>query len=365
MNDAASALISNQPPHMMVLEIKQCLPCDESLWNAPSAEEWHKEYAMRESVPENQFIEVLHSLLNFYHAPRELNELSAMILGGAVLLHIRELGIWKGIHGASRTSGHVGPAEAYGHLASYGPEIHARENQLRFALDVLSDRARQQRVVASTVSSSLWDDSVTIYQLGYLRLHLADPQNTHGIVSYSWRTAFKEMMLVIATEHLGSIDYVAVTATLTWFVDLISSKLTRQYSGAARGDISIYSCITVIKIHMDIWRMVRYSHIHMAELNRHPNLSAAKDAFMSAVARLSDLVMQFPRKENDIAEPDFAQVLSKINRDLYESTGMGSFLITADLFTFLESVAANNGRTDRSSKDIDLQQPYESLSICF
>lgn len=376
--DVLLACVFNTAPHMPLLELKQNMPVDEIIWNARSAEEWQHACLATSANTESPVIDAMHLLINSYNVPTNLNELSSITLSTCLLTSICELSTWKVLY---TTRSRSNPRRHRQHLQHqqprvstdklYGHEIVVREAQLRFAMNVLLDRARNQRMV-NNLSSPMWDLTSTIQQLGYLRLYLPSAQTLHGIVSRDWRSVMNDTMLAIAGEDLGVIEYRPVTLLLNWFSELMLSQIHLQYQTSKKGrgqhikpTESTIGCVALVQAMIDLWRLVKYTSTHEVEISQSPEHALARVSFLDTITELTESVLgPIEHASKTVPADEFARALSQLCSSMYQHTLMGTFDVAAQTFGNLVILLQTDGPLERSS-DGATMGAWSMISRCF
>lgn len=349
VTDSLAASLFNVPSNMILLENKQTLPVDETIWNSRSAEEWQAACLSIAANSESPAIDAMHVLLSSYRVPAALNELSSILLSAGLLNNILELSSWKALY-ASRTRDSPSTApQHFGTGPRYGPEVNTREAQLKFSLNVMLDRARNQRLNIAE-PSRMWDITSTIQQFGYLRLYLPSFQASHGIVSSDWPEIMRETIPRVLKEDLSNVDYRPVTLLLNFFIELILSQVHLQYRDASRVGNASYGatesttgCVILVQVMVDIWRLLRFTLSHTSQISRSPELSLARQSFLTTVTELSDSVGGSQGRTTIIQEDELARSLAQLCLNMYHATRMRTFQLAAEQFAHLHELLHEEG----------------------
>lgn len=375
VTDALLSSVLNTSPQMSLLEMRQNLPVDELIWNAQSADDWQNICMSTSANTESPILDAMHHLVNSFHVPIDLNELSAILLSACLMTHISELSSWQVLcssqrRSSSRRQQQLLQRRNFPSEFCHGQEIGVRSAQLKFAMNVLLDRARNQRM-ASYSSSQLWDVTSAIQQLGYLRLYLPSPQTAHGIVSKNWCTGLKETMTAIVGEDLGIIEYRPITLLLNWFIELMLSQVHLMYQGSSPNSgeskslppESAISCVACVQAMVDLWRLVRYTALHEAQMKQTPEMTLARTSFINTVKELSESVLGPSKHSMEmVPEDEFARTLSQLCSNMHQVTKMGTFKIASEAFGDLVNLLHGERPSEQFAPNMGA---WKMISRCF
>lgn len=315
---------------MSIYELKHNMPVDEMIWYANTAEEWQTACLSEFAHTESPLISAVQALLESHQVPSNLNELSSTLLSTFLFTSIGEFNEKK-----AQQLSDVGSQARYSH------ETAAREAQLKIAMDVLLDRARSQRLMRRS-SSILWDMTSEIQQIAYLRLYLPAAQTRYGIVTSDLSMAMNEVTTEIVKEDLGVIEYRPITILLNWFIERMLSQTHLQHHGSLRTSETSVGCIALSLAMVEIWRLVRYTNLHVFQISQSPELSAARQSFLNTVRELCQAAIGVTDSSAVfIPEEEVANVLMCLCMNMFRATGMGTFQCTATGFSLLVNILRN------------------------
>lgn len=373
--DGITSCVFCTPNLINFVEMRHNLPVDELIWHAETAEDWQNACLTTSANTESPVVDAIHQLLNSYRVPNNLNEVSSVLLSTCLLSNIRELSYWKALyihHERAVQSDRQNPLTG----PTYNQEISTRESQLRFAMNVMLDCARTQRLMTNS-ASSMWDITSTVQQLGYLRLYLPSVQTIQGIVSTDWTTIMHETVLAVVSEDLVSVDYRPITLLLNWFSELIMSQLHLQYQDLARSrganfmaTESSVGCACIVQVMVDIWRLLRFTTTYGVHISQSPEHSLARQGFLDTLKELGESVAVAgpapSTARSIITEVDFALTLKQICLNMFQATRMGTFRVAADAFATLHGLvhaAATGQRYDLATPPPS--EAWAMMTRCF
>lgn len=377
ITDCYQGLLFNGTFSMNMTTVKQNLPVNEAIWDATNAHAWQDACLAASANTEKPAISTYHSILNFYHIVPVLNEASSTLFSTFLLIHICELSDWSCIHTASHLSfaqlqeqQHHMPFGA-GPGDIYGPEYVARERQLQLALNILVDRTRSQRLASSSYTQ-LWEINNALQQFAFLRLHLSDAQTTHGIVNSDFRAYLKDL-IVVAGEELGNLDYSPITMVLSNFLDMIASHLRVDptlsppvHSPAFAITHTVAGCVIINKVLVDIWRVQRYTALHINAIRDNPELLLAQQSFFDSINRIH-ILLYGNQSRLAFSDHGMAMTLAELCMALFKATDKGTYRLTSEFFARLGERCRRRGHSSSSSTSAELDEgdivsPWQMLS---
>lgn len=326
--DGIVASLFTSQAHMTFAEVKHNMPVDEVIWRANTLEQWQAACISTSANTETPASFALFGLLNFRQIPSNLNELSSVLLSTFLFTTICQQTLWKLFYPTL-----TAPCSARPDRSNHGNdtetwiarEISSAQDNIKFAIDALLDRTREQKRNSSS-SSPLWDTSSIIQQLAYLRLYLPSPPARHAVSTSVLDMAMCDIVDEIIKEDLGDVEYRLITLLLNWFIELILSQIHLQFQGNLgvnrRATESSINCSILIHSMLEIWRLVRYTNLNAVSISQSPELSLARLSFISTVKELcSNFVEWNDSNTVYISEALVAEVLRCVCRDMFSATG--------------------------------------------